>query len=101
MIHTDAQHLGVRSRKLSQVSLVSRDLTRSNRRPGQREEDQDDVPSAQLTEGNLIAQVAGQRKIWSGLTYLWCHWFSFFSDCHDDELLIVVFTQLREIMGVL
>jgi len=101
MIHTDAQHLGVRSRKLSQVSLVSRDLVRSNWRPSQGEENQDDIFPPQLAEGNLIAQVAGQSKIWGGLTHLWRHKFSFFSDCHDDELLIVVFTQLREILGVL
>jgi hypothetical protein len=40
MINTDAQDLGVRSRKLSQIGFVCRDLARSNRCPGKREKRQ-------------------------------------------------------------
>jgi hypothetical protein len=68
-VNAYAQDLGIPSRKLGLISLVCRDLARSNRRPGLREERQDHVLTIILDYGNIFAQVAGQRKCWSSLTY--------------------------------
>jgi len=73
MIDADAQNLGIQSRELGVFGLVGRDLPASNGCPGQREEGKDDVLPPQMTQGDLLVQLAGQRELRSFLTDLQLH----------------------------
>jgi len=50
MIDTYAQDLGIKPFELGHVGLVRRDLIRSDRSPGQWEEDKDDIPAAEVAQ---------------------------------------------------
>ena len=63
MIYADAQDLGVQSRKLGMFSLVRRDLTRSDRRPGKRIEHNHHILAAQVAQGKGFPQVRRQGEI--------------------------------------
>jgi hypothetical protein len=63
MVNADAQNLGIQSRELGVFSLVGRDLAASNGGPGQREEGKDHVLSPQVTQGDVLVQVTGQREL--------------------------------------
>jgi hypothetical protein len=69
VIYADAQNLGIRFRKLGFIGLVSRNLIRSDRGPGQGKERQDDVVAAQLAQLHILAKMTGKCEIGSLLPY--------------------------------
>ena len=73
VIYADAQNLGIRFRELGLIGLVSRNLVRSDRGPGQRKERQNDVVAAQLTQLHLFTKMAGKCKIGGLLPHFQAH----------------------------
>jgi hypothetical protein len=57
VINGDTQNLGIVSRELGQVGLVSRDLVRSYRRPGQWEKGDDHIVTVQVAQAHVFPQV--------------------------------------------
>src|SRR5512136_2772266 len=73
VIHADAQNLGIRFRELGLISLVSRNLIRSDRGPGQGKERQDDVVTAQVTQLDRLSQLTGKCEVGGLLPYFQAH----------------------------
>ncbi len=73
VIHADAQNLGIRFRELGLIGLVSRNLVRSDRCPGQGKERQDDIVAPQITQLYFLAKMTGKCEIGGLLPYSQAH----------------------------
>ena len=69
MIYAYAQDLDIQSRKLGDLSLVRRDLVRSDWRPGEGKERQNHGLPGEVAERHVLVKMAGKRKIGSLITY--------------------------------
>ena len=72
-VNAYTQNLGIQSRELGAFSLVERDLLTSYWRPGKGEEGQDDVPAAQGTKRDWLAQMRREGEIRRGSANLNSH----------------------------
>jgi hypothetical protein len=69
VINADTQDLGIYPVEPVESDLVRRDLRRSYRSPGQREEGQDYIfPSQVIAQANLFAALVFQHDIWGVLS---------------------------------